>query len=108
MAGQRALARYVTLGRRQSRLHRQPDRRLHADPRYEPDPGAQAPPAGTRDQPPDVALGHHSENAIPFTEAAHPYVLEFDEYTASFRAGDSDQVGAGRIIDISNERKPHV
>ena len=48
------------------------------------------------------------QNAIPFTRDGRAYVLEFDEYTASFRGGSSDQVGAARIIDISNERKPHV
>jgi hypothetical protein len=50
------------------------------------------------------------QNAIPFSENGHPYVLEFDEYTAATLnpAGDKDAVGAGRIIDIADERKPRV
>jgi len=51
------------------------------------------------------------QNAIPFTENGKPYVLEFDEYTAATLhpgAGDPDAVGAGRIIDISNETQPRV
>ena len=50
------------------------------------------------------------QNAIPFTENGHPYVLEFDEYTAGTLTlgGNRDAVGAGRIIDISDETKPFV
>jgi hypothetical protein len=50
------------------------------------------------------------QNAIPFTKNGKPYVLEFDEYTAgTLMPGKStDDVGAGRIIDISNEKKPRV
>jgi hypothetical protein len=50
------------------------------------------------------------QNAIPFTENGHPYVLEFDEYNQSTLkpGGDPDQVGAGHIIDISDETKPSV
>ncbi len=50
------------------------------------------------------------QNAIPFTENGHPYVLEFDEYTAGTLnpQGSRDTVGAGRIIDISNEAHPFV
>jgi hypothetical protein len=50
------------------------------------------------------------QNAIPFTEDGHPYVLEFDEYTQQTLnpGGDPDQVGAGRIIDIADETKPVV
>jgi hypothetical protein len=50
------------------------------------------------------------QNAIPFTSHGKPYVLEFDEYTQGTLQpnGDGDAVGAGRIIDISNERAPHV
>jgi hypothetical protein len=50
------------------------------------------------------------QNAIPFTENGHPYVLEFDEYnqgTLNF-GGDPDLVGAGRIIDIANEQAPRI
>src|SRR3954469_13869234 len=50
------------------------------------------------------------QNAIPFTSGGHPYVLEFDEYTASTLdpSGDQDAVGAARIIDIGDETKPRV
>jgi hypothetical protein len=50
------------------------------------------------------------QNAIPFTENGHPYVLEFDEYNQSTLnpQGDRDQVGAARIIDIADETKPVV
>jgi hypothetical protein len=50
------------------------------------------------------------QNAIPFTENGHPYVLEFDEYTQGTLnpQGSRDVVGAGRIIDISNEAAPFV
>src|SRR3954462_331244 len=50
------------------------------------------------------------QNAIPFTRGGHPYVLEFDEYTQgpTSPTGDQDAVGAGRIIDIGDETKPHV
>jgi hypothetical protein len=50
------------------------------------------------------------QNAIPFTENGHPYVLEFDEYTAGTinPSGNRDQVGAGRIIDIKDEAHPRV
>jgi hypothetical protein len=47
------------------------------------------------------------QNAIPFTRDGKPYVLEFDEY-ANFSSGDGDTVGAGRIIDIGDERQPRV
>jgi hypothetical protein len=50
------------------------------------------------------------QNAMPFTSGGHPYVLEFDEYTESTLnpSGDPDGVGAGRIVDIADESKPHV
>ena len=48
------------------------------------------------------------QNAIPFTENGHPYLLEFDEYNAGVRGGDTNAVGAARIIDISNEAAPFV
>lgn len=50
------------------------------------------------------------QNAIPFTVRGKPYVLEFDEYTASTAnpGGGADQVGAARIIDTSDETQPHV
>ncbi|MDQ6835134.1 MAG: hypothetical protein M3016_03005 [Actinomycetota bacterium] len=50
------------------------------------------------------------QNAIPFTENGHPYVLEFDEYTAGTLnpQASKDTVGAGRIIDIANPAAPYV
>jgi len=49
------------------------------------------------------------QNAMPFTEDGHPYILEFDESTAGTTGGgDSNAVGAGRIIDIADEAHPHV
>ncbi len=49
------------------------------------------------------------QNAIPFTEDGHPYVLEFDEYTAgTTSSGDANDVGAGRIIDMADETQPKV
>src|SRR3954451_14905909 len=49
------------------------------------------------------------QNAIPFTSDGKPYVLEFDEYDAStLGSGSPDDVGAGRIIDIADERAPRI
>jgi hypothetical protein len=50
------------------------------------------------------------QNAMPFTENGHPYVLEFDEYTAATLnpTGNRNQVGAARIIDIKDEAHPRV
>jgi hypothetical protein len=49
------------------------------------------------------------QNAIPFSRDGKPYVLEFDEYTqGTTGSGDKNAVGAGRIIDISDERAPRV
>lgn len=50
------------------------------------------------------------QNAIPFSEGGHPYVLEFDEYTAGTLnpLRSRDTVGAARIIDISDETQPRV
>jgi hypothetical protein len=47
------------------------------------------------------------QNAIPITIRGKRYVLEFDEYTAG-QKGANDAVGAARIVDISDERKPRV
>jgi hypothetical protein len=49
------------------------------------------------------------QNAIPFTEAGHPYVLEIDEYNASTLGnGSPDDVGAARIVDIADEKAPKI
>jgi hypothetical protein len=42
------------------------------------------------------------QNATPFTEHGHPYLLETDEF------GSGAAIGAARIIDIANIRKPFV
>jgi hypothetical protein len=42
------------------------------------------------------------QNATPFTSHGHKYVLETDEF------GSGDNIGAARIIDIQNEKKPFV
>ena len=46
------------------------------------------------------------QNAMPFTRNGHPYILEFDEYSKGLSTTGS--VGAARIIDIADERKPFV
>ncbi len=49
------------------------------------------------------------QNAIPFTSHGKPYLLEIDEYTqGTTGGGNANEVGAARIIDISNERAPRV
>ena len=48
---------------------------------------------------------------IPVTIGGRPYVVEVDEYSASESGaftGHGDRVGAARVIDISDERKPFV
>ncbi|HJR44684.1 MAG TPA: hypothetical protein VJ927_03710 [Actinomycetota bacterium] len=42
------------------------------------------------------------QNATPFTLRGHKYLLETDEF------GSGDNIGAARIIDIENEKKPFV
>jgi hypothetical protein len=42
------------------------------------------------------------QNATPFTLRGHKYLLETDEF------GSGNRVGAARIIDIQNEKKPFV
>lgn len=42
------------------------------------------------------------QNATPFTVGGHPYLLQTDEF------GSGDNIGAARIIDISDEKKPFV
>jgi hypothetical protein len=42
------------------------------------------------------------QNATPFTLHGHKYLLETDEF------GSGKHVGAARIIDIENEKKPFV
>jgi hypothetical protein len=42
------------------------------------------------------------QNALPVTIEGTPYLIEIDEF------GSGNQVGAGRIIDISDEAKPTI
>ncbi len=42
------------------------------------------------------------QNATPFTLRGHKYLLETDEF------GSGNRVGAARIIDVENEKKPFV
>jgi hypothetical protein len=49
--------------------------------------------------------------AIPFTRDGRPYLLEIDEYSSNGGGGvafHGSTVGAGRIIDISDETDPYV
>lgn len=49
------------------------------------------------------------QNAIPITIKGKPYLVEIDEYTDSTTSpGGAGNIGAGRIIDISDETKPKV
>lgn len=50
--------------------------------------------------------------AIPVTIKGRPYVVEVDEYSQSAGgggvAGNGERVGAARIIDVADERRPRV
>ncbi len=48
--------------------------------------------------------------ALPVTIKGKPYLVEMDEfsYNGNTIAGNGERVGAGRIIDISDETKPRV
>ena len=49
------------------------------------------------------------QNVIPITVHRHPYLVEFDEFSSNaFQYNPDSSVGAARIIDIGNERKPRV
>src|SRR5207248_1684812 len=49
------------------------------------------------------------QNAMPMTINGTKYLLEFDEYAFRFNsAAPPDTVGAGRIINISDETHPYV
>ncbi|SFF56695.1 LVIVD repeat-containing protein [Fontimonas thermophila] len=52
------------------------------------------------------------QNAIPFTRDGRPYLLEIDEYSSNAPGGSVAAhgaiVGAGRIIDISDETRPVI
>jgi hypothetical protein len=46
------------------------------------------------------------QNAIPVTIRGHPYAVEIDEFGGTPETGG--KIGAGRIIDIADERHPRV
>jgi hypothetical protein len=49
------------------------------------------------------------QNVIPVTIKKHDYLIEFDEFSSNVLQYNPDSsVGAARIIDIDNERHPHV
>lgn len=48
------------------------------------------------------------QQPMPITVKGHPYVVEVDEFTRGTSTDPSAPVGAARIIDIANERKPRV
>jgi hypothetical protein len=53
--------------------------------------------------------GSLPQNAMPFTRNGRRYVLEFDEFNgATLALGSPDDIGAARIIDVSDERQPRV
>lgn len=66
---------------------------------------------------PEVSI---PQNAIPFSEHGHPYLVEIDEYASNSKIPPSlttvansgydpnARVGAARIIDIQDDRKPFV
>ena len=55
---------------------------------------------------PEASIG---QNALPVTIKGRKYLVEVDEFSRSVFSYDPDSpVGAARIIDISNEKKPRV
>jgi hypothetical protein len=51
------------------------------------------------------------QNAIPFTRDGKPYLLEIDEFSSNGEGSvalHGSMVGAGRIIDISDETQPAI
>ncbi len=48
------------------------------------------------------------QNSNAFTSKGRPYLLEFDEYSKGTGAGADAAVGAARIIDIADEKRPKV
>ncbi len=54
---------------------------------------------------PEVSI---PQNTIPVTIKGRRYLVEFDEYARSTSSAATDPVGAGRIIDIQDEKKPRV
>lgn len=55
---------------------------------------------------PEASIG---QNALPVTIKGKKYVVEVDEFSRSVTSYDpASPVGAARIIDVSNEKKPRV
>jgi hypothetical protein len=49
------------------------------------------------------------QNTIPFTNHGHHYLVEFDEFAFRFNPVTvADKVGAARIFDIDNPKKPRI
>jgi hypothetical protein len=51
------------------------------------------------------------QNTIPVTIGGHPYIVEIDEFSlddGGHFVGNGAQVGAGRLIDIADPKKPFV
>jgi hypothetical protein len=48
------------------------------------------------------------QQPMPFTVKGRPYLVEVDEFTRDTSTDPSAPVGAARIIDIADERKPRV
>src|SRR3954447_7397019 len=50
------------------------------------------------------------QNTAPMRIGGHPYLLEFDEFAWRFTQAPQDlsAVGAGRIVDMADERRPRV
>jgi hypothetical protein len=55
---------------------------------------------------PEVSI---PQNTVPITIRGHRYLLEFDEYARNATSySATDPVGAARLINIDNDRKPRV
>jgi len=50
------------------------------------------------------------QNTTPMTIGGRPYILEFDEFAFRFTGlpQDGSQVGAARIIEVSDDRRPRI
>jgi len=54
---------------------------------------------------PEVSI---PQTAIPVSIGGHPYLVEVDEYARQVSSDPTKPVGAARIIDIADDRKPRV
>jgi len=48
------------------------------------------------------------QNSIPVTIKGHKYLVEFDEYSKGTSTAPTSAVGAARMINIDNEKKPFI